>query len=128
MYVFVYGSLLSGESNHSILRDSELRGQFTTEDAYRMVSLGGFPAISLGGSTRIKGEIYSVSDAVFQEIEWLEGYPDFYSRIVIDTPLGGCFVYVLPPEETLEFPEIVNGNWRFPIYEQQLCEINGDAA
>ncbi len=59
--LFVYGSLLKGESDHSFLRHSDCLGPSTTKVGYRLVELGAFPALIETGDKAIEGELYSVT-------------------------------------------------------------------
>ena len=98
--ITVYGSLLKGLGNHGILADPEtatLLGEHTIEDNLYMISLGGFPGLLVSKEevSVIHVETYEVTDAVFQRVERLEGYPNFYTRYPVKTPFGDSEVYVL---------------------------------
>lgn len=77
--VFVYGSLKAGYHNHHVLANSAFLGTGTTLPAFQMISFGSFPAL-IQGDKAYEGEIYQVDNKTFQELDWLEGYPDFYNR------------------------------------------------
>lgn len=124
--VFVYGTLLSGESNHKIIKDSECICDNAEIVGYVMHALGGFPGIIHTGKDydTIKGEIYKVDDETFKRLDMLEGYPNFYNRkeeIVFECDASDdywfifhdAWVYFLSsdsirPNEGL----IPSGNWR----------------
>jgi len=107
--VFVYGTLKAG----SVVRGmdkfptAKLQGEaMTTEPEFDMISLGAFPAAKLSGNNRILGEVWSVDDAVFEALDWIEGYPDFYSRTEVTTTLGTAWMYYLPDVERYNHEKI----------------------
>ena len=120
--LFVYGSLLSGLHNHSYFlgRDKgeqvQLLGEWTTPPEYTMVAMGSFPGVLVDGNTAIKGELYAVSEAVYGAIEGLEGYPTFYTRSPLRTPLGAAELYVLVDTESRDYrnryKRVEDGDWR----------------
>jgi len=121
--VFVYGSLKKGYSNSNLLNDQEYLGEFKTLDKYSMVSLGTFPGVFLnGGSSQIQGELYEVSQACMDSLDQLEGYPNFYDRVLvqIENSQGDIYVawiYYLPSEmDYLDFKPIPSGNWEEQLY------------
>lgn len=79
--VFVYGSLKSGFGNHPILGDSPLRDVTRTVSRnFSMISMGGFPGVSKGGTYNIEGEVYEVTDEVLARLDRLESNGSFYQR------------------------------------------------
>ena len=99
MLVFVYGTLKLGYSNSHVLdiSNGELLGDFITEPKYTMLDLGAFPGVLLEGEDSIHGEVYEVDTLKY--IDHLDSYPDFYSRVEIDTTFGKAWMYVLHSEE-----------------------------
>lgn len=97
--LFVYGTLMRGERNHSRLEGCRFVGEGKTGSHYELLDNGDFPAIR-PGTNRIHGEIYAVPDAMWDMLDRFEGTPTFYSRIQ-DTVEGmdmflyrgiGCFL------------------------------------
>ena len=88
--IFVYGSLLSGLSNHKLLEayDAKLIGTARTGSRFTMLDLGAFPGIVEGNESQIVGEVYEVDHDCFAMLDRLEGYPDFYTRKRIRTSAG----------------------------------------
>ncbi|KAL1474432.1 hypothetical protein MTO96_037977 [Rhipicephalus appendiculatus] len=69
-YVFVYGTLKSGETNHRILTDpvngrSTLLGQARTLKKWPL---------------EVHGEVYQVDDRMLEVLDRLESHPDYYVR------------------------------------------------
>ena len=107
--VFVYGTLKKGQPNYPVMERAKGKfiGHFGTDPEFTMYDLGAYPAVSNGGNTSIKGEIYAVED--IKPLDWLEGYPEFYDRHQIDTHYGPAWIYTYHPDESL--PIVINGYW-----------------
>lgn len=85
----VYGTLRYNEGNHPLLRDSRLIGIGHTEPKFKLVSMGGFPAM-IPGDKKVLIEVYEVTDrSVLASLDSLEGHPNFYKRSPIKVFLPG---------------------------------------
>lgn len=122
--LFVYGSLLSGLHNHVLLDTPEatLISYHTTEPEYTLISLGSYPAVLNEGDTPITGELYSVSEGVWERVERLEGYPHYYGAISIPTPYGEARMYILIGENPEDHLTVPSGDWRRYCQEEYLYE------
>ena len=109
---FVYGSLLKGLGNHRVIEGGKLLGEHVTEDKFTMLNLGAFPGVTEKGTTKIRGEVYEITDAIFERLDRLEGYPSFYGRKKIDTAFGKAWIYLLPDSGYLNHTIVEDGNWR----------------
>jgi len=115
--LFVYGTLLSRESNWShYLKNANFLGIDTIEGEFTMVSLEGFPGVIPTGKGKIKGEVYEVDENTYKGIEYLEGYhldieSRFYDKMKVNTKYGKAEMYVLD-KTYLVYPVIESGNWR----------------
>lgn len=74
-----------------------------------MYDLGAYPAVSIGGRTPIKGEVFAVDKLTLAALDRLEDYPRVYNRIRIATPFGPAWMYVVPVSAR---PRIIDGCWR----------------
>jgi gamma-glutamylaminecyclotransferase len=120
--VFVYGSLKRGGSNHSVLgEDSIFAGTYKTEPKFTLYDLVNFPAVCLGGNTSIVGEVYLVDSYVFEDLDYLEGYPKFYNRDKVnlipiqttDIKIDKAWMYFIEDEESLSsYKKIDSGVWQ----------------
>lgn len=119
--VFVYGSLKRGFYNEHTMKRANGRfiGEFRTKmSSYKMVSLGSFPGVVLGGNDSIAGEVWEVDS--LDPLDALEGYPDFYTRISIGTDYGPAWMYILSRryESTADnYPVVSNGEWKKTDHE-----------
>ncbi|MCH9651467.1 MAG: gamma-glutamylcyclotransferase [Deltaproteobacteria bacterium] len=111
--LFVYGTLLRGESNHSLLGHARFVGETATQPGYRLVDVGGYPGMFTDGEEVVVGELFEVDGATLEAVDELEGHPDYYRRIRI--PLADrseAWAYLLPPSAATEYPAIEGGDWR----------------
>ena len=76
--VFVYGTLMNGESNHHYLKSSECLGPAVLE-GYDMYDVGWYPAIVPGNGHAI-GELYRVPIEDVPSIDRLEGEGTLYAK------------------------------------------------
>lgn len=111
--VFVYGSLLSGEPNHRLLAEARRIGPARTAPYFRLVDLGGFPAMVHDGAGHVVGELYEVDRSTLAALDRLEGCPRFYERTVIALADGTeAEAYLLRPEQVRGRTAIPSGDWR----------------
>ena len=109
--VFVYGTLRRGEANHGLLREACWLDGHRTEPCYTLLNLGSYPAAIAGGTTALTGELYRINRAQLRWLDRLEGHPDLYQRMPIDTPHGKAWIY-LYRRKINGAPPIPSGDWR----------------
>ena len=118
--VFVYGTLLSGEPNSGLLDPDDFVGESLTEPSFKLVSLGAFPALVVGGSTAVQGELYEVGPWTLKALDRLEGHPHFYCRRTFRLAGGSsALAYLLDAKRTKGRPVITSGDWRSFIKERR---------
>lgn len=111
--VFVYGTLLAGESNHRLLANAELVGAAVTKPVFALADLGAFPAMVEGGTSAVHGEVYEVDRPTLARLDVLEGHLRFYRRRQVVLADGTTAeTYVLSPEQAAGRPIIRSGDWR----------------
>ena len=125
--ISVYGTLRKGNGNHTLIKNAEYKGTFTSEPTYGLYSLGGFPGLKENGNTAVVMEVYSVNEEEARKVDNLEGYtenetPYFYDKKIIPTPWGdaGVYIYVKQPNES---SLIKNGDWMNRFQEIKNLEI-----
>lgn len=126
--VFVYGTLLSGCSNHHMLGVSKFRSKYAIA-GFRMVNVNGFyPAIYRDSSSpyTIHGEVYECTPATLEKLDALEGYyktrPDlsYYRRDLLDFDVFDgtgpeqhwVYPFVYLWKDSGGYPEIPSGSWK----------------
>ena len=110
--VFVYGTLLKGESNHHLLERYELLATGRTEPRFELADFGDYPGMVGGGDTAIAGEIYEIDDAALELLDALEEVPDYYRRVWFRVDGDAVQGYVLPAAEAQGMPRLPSGDWR----------------
>jgi gamma-glutamylcyclotransferase (GGCT)/AIG2-like uncharacterized protein YtfP len=117
--VFVYGSLLSGLGNHTLLERHRAinRGPATLKGKYEMLDLGSFPAlVDSKTPNAIKGELYTVGPRGLKALDQLEGHPNFYkrTRVAVLNEVGHtvlCQTYILATTPQPRSGKVVSGDW-----------------
>ena len=111
--VFVYGTLLLGESNSYLMKNAEFDGVAITKPEYELVDMKWYPAAVQGGKTMIWGEVYLVDSHLLAAIDKLEGHPNFYCRQQVQLADGSfAHLYRFVRDVARELPVIASGNWR----------------
>jgi gamma-glutamylcyclotransferase (GGCT)/AIG2-like uncharacterized protein YtfP len=112
--LFVYGTLMRGEYNHSFLNNSRFLYEARTSPHYTLYSLGSYPALVRIGHSSICGEVYSVPVCDIPAIDELEEHPEFYRRKVIELENGEeVQTYLLPFWEVQSMHGVaMDGNWK----------------
>lgn len=109
--LFVYGTLMAGESNHWWLKDAEFLGSDQLENA-RLFNLGAYPML-LKGDGIVVGELYQVSLFSLQLLDRLEGHPDYFQRDWVSLKSGSsALVYQGKAAIAQGYPLISSGLWR----------------
>ncbi len=113
MRLFVYGSLLSGETHAARLGACRLAGPARTAARYTLVDLGPYPALLEGGTTSVSGEVYEVDEGTLAALDEFEGHPDEYRRQPVEL-LGErpAEAYILPSSRAPHGRAIATGSWR----------------
>ncbi len=112
--VFVYGTLLKNEYNNDRFlqnAESKLIGHAEVT-GFAMHNYGNFPGAwySQNAEQIIVGEVWEVSPEIFSRLDRLEGYPNFYDRVQVQTGHGIAWIYISKGAQT--YPEIPSGDWR----------------
>jgi gamma-glutamylaminecyclotransferase len=87
MIIFTYGTLKRGFGNHEVMIHNKFLGEATSKYKYPMVNIEGtFPYLinEKGYGKHIKGEVFEIDDITEQILDLLEGYPNLYTKEVIE--------------------------------------------
>lgn len=79
--LFVYGTLMKGQTNHEVISDGWFIANGTTLNDFCMYELGMFPAVTEDEVTPIWGELFRVTPDVLTLADNLEG--DLFNRIEV---------------------------------------------
>lgn len=109
--IFVYGTLLAGESNHGLLANAEFLGADRLANA-QLYNLGEYPMM-LPGEGMVTGEVYRVTVDTLTKLDILEEHPEIYFRGQIILESGrSSQVYWGRSQHTVNCPGIACGDWR----------------
>lgn len=111
MKLFVYGTLRRGERAHALLGAARFLGQAWTEPRFRLVDMGGYPALVEGGSLRVLGEIYEIDPAQMDALDAYEDCPRLYRHAQLTLDGHEVTTYVLVAEHARGMPELSDGDW-----------------
>jgi|HubBroStandDraft_4_1064222.scaffolds.fasta_scaffold341999_1 gamma-glutamylcyclotransferase (GGCT)/AIG2-like uncharacterized protein YtfP len=110
---FVYGTLLEGEKDHSLIEGRMRLGACTTEPAFHLVDLGPWAALVVGGSTSVAGELYLVDQRTLVEIDVIRQVPVLFKRARIRLSDGSeAESYVMEPDQVRGRRRLRHGDWR----------------
>ena len=113
--LIVYGTLMSGESNHRFCRNAVSITPCTVTGTLYDTGYG-FPAFMPEGDGVVKAELIEIPLADWADVDHLEGYPRLYDRQLLQATLadGGeatGWVYIMT-----ELPDgakvIESGSWK----------------
>jgi gamma-glutamylcyclotransferase (GGCT)/AIG2-like uncharacterized protein YtfP len=110
--LFVYGTLLAAEKNHSLLAKSEFAGSAFTVAAFDLFDWGEYPAMAPGGCTRVAGELYWVTRAELEVLDDFEGHPSLFRRSLIALSDDRSAHAYLAARARSTAPAIPHGDWR----------------
>ena len=80
MKVFVYGTLRKNRSNHWFLREAKHVCDAYTDNNYTLYVAGLPCMVKEAGNGGVFGEVYEVDEHTLEQLDRLEGHPDFYKR------------------------------------------------
>jgi len=88
MKIFVYGTLMRGEGNHSLLSNgsTQFLGEAVTKRGFTLYDLGAFPGMVKGGNGAVIGEIYEVTKATLAHLDYFRGSSSILSSRNDKTP------------------------------------------
>lgn len=114
--VFVYGTLKKGFRNHKRLKRKRLIGVPGTALGLQLRESGGqsYPFAVLGEGV-VHGEVYRVDEKTLEELDVLEGHPDWFHREPIEVLLATgetVIAWVYLNEAGYDFDLIPDGIWR----------------
>ena len=114
IFVVVYGTLMTGESNYHVGANAISRRSCTIKGT--LFDTGwSFPAFVPEGETSVRAELLEVTPATFADLDRLEGYPCLYTRQVVTATLDdgttrNAWVYVMTQLPTTA-KLIPGGDW-----------------
>jgi gamma-glutamylcyclotransferase (GGCT)/AIG2-like uncharacterized protein YtfP len=99
--LFAYGSLMRGEIHATYLTDSFRVGAARTRPGFRLVDVGQFPAMIVGGDAQVEGELYGVSRELLRRLDELKENGRLFQRRRIELEGGQTAEVYLMEEDKL---------------------------
>ncbi len=118
-HVFVYGTLRAGGSNDIACFRPAACFVGRGEIAGTLYDLGAYPGATLGGTGRLRGEVYRIEPALEVQLDLLEavkpGDDGEYRKRELAVRVGAqwidCLVYEIHPRRIAGRPVIESGDW-----------------
>lgn len=111
MRLFVYGSLMQGQTAAWRLAEGRRIGSSQTADGFALFDLGEFPGMQPAPDGKVSGEVYEISRQLLPALDAYEDYPVLFSRetirLVDDTQ---ALAYLFRGKTTPEL-RLVGGRW-----------------
>ena len=79
-HVFVYGTLKYGLHNHYLLGDSKFIANAKTKERYSLYANGIPYVVKTESTSYISGEVYEIDNITLNQLDRLEGHPNWYVR------------------------------------------------
>lgn len=86
-YLFAHGTLRQGGRNNNLIGSAISLGHAETEQDYALYTIKDKPVVTKLPRTRIKGEVYAVSDDVLTLVDRFEGHPRINKRDLVPVKL-----------------------------------------
>jgi len=127
--LFVYGTLLSGERDHSLLGGSRRLDVVSTEPAFELVDIGAYAAMVPGGCTSILGELYALDLKTLANIDVRRQVPILFRRVQIRLADGSqAESYLMDAEQLRGRRRLAHGDWRKRFAPGPRCPVESPFA
>jgi gamma-glutamylaminecyclotransferase len=111
--LFVYGLLLQGEREHSLLEGAPLLGEAQTLPEYTLVDLDFYPALLGTGQVAVRGELYGISRELRFKLDVHHQCPALFRRISVKLSDGSVAeTYAMDDEKVRGKRRLRGGSWR----------------
>jgi gamma-glutamylaminecyclotransferase len=111
--LFVYGTLLQGEAQHTLLGSARLIGPALTAPVFYLVDVGPHAALVRGGASAVTGELYAVSLEIRRALDVSRQVPVLFSRETIQLADGtDADAYLLSSDQVRGRRRLAHGDWK----------------
>ena len=110
--LFVYGTMMSGQREHSVVEAAELVGRVQTEPRYTLVDVDVYAALIADGRTSIHGELYLVDLMHLAFVDRARQVPHLFRRSAVTLSDGTLAEsHFLSMEQVRGKRRLGHGNW-----------------
>jgi gamma-glutamylcyclotransferase (GGCT)/AIG2-like uncharacterized protein YtfP len=111
--LFVYGTLLTGERDHSLLGSAELLGPAVTLAIFQLVELNVYAALVPDGKLAVHGELYAADLETRRRIDVARQVPILFQRAKLSLADGSeAETYLMTAEQVRGKRRLAHGDWR----------------
>jgi gamma-glutamylcyclotransferase (GGCT)/AIG2-like uncharacterized protein YtfP len=86
-YLFAHGTLRQGGRNNGLIAGATLLGRAGTVEDYALFIIKNKPVVTKRPVTKIKGEVYSVTEEMLMLIDRFQGHPRINKRELVPVKL-----------------------------------------
>lgn len=119
--LFVYGTLKQGHIRNKYLAGQRYLGTAALKPTYRMVVLGGYPALvppqEGDEGNKVRGELWEVDSQCLQTLDGIEGCPTLFVRKKLE--MDSVFLAMLPTDPAV-FASIEKNETDGYVYNQDV--------
>ncbi len=110
--LFVYGTLRVGGSQEHRMSGARHIRSATTSASYKLLSLGWYPALFVGGNSAVYGDVFEVPKTMWAELDEYEDCPGLYRCEPIELNDGSLvFAYIYNGTTPAESTPVSSGDW-----------------
>jgi len=111
--IFVYGTCLPGEREHSLLEGAEFIGPALSAPIYQLVDLGMYAALIADGKVAVHGEIYALTLEQRRRLDVARQVPFLFQRTPVKLASGESVdAYVMAPDPVRGKRRLAHGDWK----------------
>jgi gamma-glutamylaminecyclotransferase len=107
-YLFAHGTLKQGGRNNNLISSDISLGNAATEQDYALYTIKDKPVVTKLPKTKIKGEVFVISDDVLALVDRFEGHPRINKRELVQIKLDDgnvieawLYFHILPLRESV---------------------------
>lgn len=111
--LFVYGTLMRGETEHSALKEATFIKEAATGDGYRLVELNARAALIKATRGSVEGELYEVGSENLRQLDLLREAGRLYSREPVTLHDGQrADAYVMSEDQVRGKRRLPGSSWK----------------
>lgn len=113
MLVLVYGSLREGGALNDNMAGANKLGTTWVRGRMHQAS-GWYPAVvieDIPENEKVLCEAYEIDEDKLALLDAIEGHPNFYERVQVETEYGDAWIYTWHPDQINNHRVVESGDW-----------------